>query len=163
MKYGSVSIAYNEPRFIAPHLKHIPDWVNEKIVLNSTEPWSGVPVENDTTAVDINSTKLSKIKGAKTVQADFMTYLNKPVDNLFFHHCLEHCPNPEEILELIAKHLKKGSYCCIAVPKDDTPRSVHHVAFDSVEEICPPGLEVVEAQESDVPYWKQYIAITRKT
>lgn len=50
MKYGSVSIAYNEPRFIVPHLKHIPDWVNEKIVLNSTEPWSGVPVENDETA-----------------------------------------------------------------------------------------------------------------
>lgn len=117
---------------------------------------------NKTTAVDINAEKLGKIKGAKVVQADFVSYLSKPVDNVFMHHSLEHCPNPEEVLALISKWLKKGCYCFIAVPKDDTPHSVHHVAFDSVDEIQPPGLELVESIISNEKEWKQYIVIARK-
>jgi len=50
MRVGTVCVAYNEPRMIVPHLKHIPDWVDEKIVLNSTEPWFGEPVSDDKTA-----------------------------------------------------------------------------------------------------------------
>lgn len=117
---------------------------------------------NPTTAVDINPEKLAKIRSATTEQTDFLTYLSKPVDNIFMHHSLEHCPNPMEILSLIAKHLKRGSYCYIAVPKGDEPHSVHHAAFESVDEIVPPGLEVIESGESDDPSWPEYRVIARK-
>jgi len=50
MRYGSVCLAYNEPRMIAKHLKHIPDWVDDKLVLVSESPWFGEPVANDRTA-----------------------------------------------------------------------------------------------------------------
>lgn len=117
---------------------------------------------NPTTAVDINQDKLDKIIGAKKVQADFVSFLSKPVDNLFFHHALEHCPNPDEVLELIGKHLKKDKYCYIAVPKNDHPHSVHHVAFESLDEIIPPGLEIIEGGESDNPTWPEYFVIAKK-
>lgn len=116
---------------------------------------------NKTTAVDINSEKLNRIEGAKLVQTDFMSFLSKPLDNIFLHHSLEHYVNYQDVLDAIASHLKKGSYCYIAVPKGDTPHSVHHVAFESVDEICPPGLEVIECTESEKP-WPQYYAITKK-
>lgn len=41
MKYGSVAVAYKEGRFIGPHLDHLPNWIDEKIVLNSMVPWFG--------------------------------------------------------------------------------------------------------------------------
>lgn len=116
---------------------------------------------NPTTAVDINQHKLDKIKGAKTIKQDFLTYLSKPVDNLFLHHCLEHFVNPEEVLKLISENLKKGCYVYIAVPKDDTPHSVHHVAFESLQELYPPNLKIMEVRASDKPTWKQYIVIAR--
>lgn len=50
MTYGSVAICYNEPRMIVPHLKHLPDWIDEKLVLVSTQPWFGEEVSNDKTA-----------------------------------------------------------------------------------------------------------------
>lgn len=117
---------------------------------------------NYTVAVDVNPEKLVRVEKADTVLEDFITYLSKPVDNLFLHHCLEHFVNPEEVLQLISKNLKKGCYVYIAVPKDDTPHSVHHVAFESLDELYPPNLEIVEAIESDEPTWKQYIVIARK-
>lgn len=49
MKYGSVACAYKEERFIVPHLKHLPNWIDEKIVLNSTSPWFGEDTGNDKT------------------------------------------------------------------------------------------------------------------
>lgn len=50
MRYGSVCVAYNEPRFIAKHLQHIPAWVDERVALVSDMPWFGEPVANDKTA-----------------------------------------------------------------------------------------------------------------
>ena len=47
---GLVTICYNEERFIKPFLEHIPDWVDEKIVLVSTKPWQGVADPEDSTA-----------------------------------------------------------------------------------------------------------------
>lgn len=43
MKFGSVAIAYREGRFLGPHLQHLPDWIDEKIVLQSIKPWFGKP------------------------------------------------------------------------------------------------------------------------
>lgn len=48
MKVGSVSVAYHEPRFIVPHLKHMP--VDDRVVLNSTHPWVGEREGRDMTA-----------------------------------------------------------------------------------------------------------------
>lgn len=50
MTYGSVAICYNEPRMIVPHLQHLPNWIDEKLVLVSTQPWFGESVANDKTA-----------------------------------------------------------------------------------------------------------------
>lgn len=115
---------------------------------------------NPTTAVDINLEKLERIKGAELVNEDFLTYLNKPVENIFMHHALEHFVGYQEVLDRIAEHLK--GYCYIAVPKGDQPHSVHHVAFGSVDEITPPGLEVVESGESDNTDWPEFWVIARK-
>lgn len=51
MRFASVSIAYHEPRFIGPHIRHIPDWVETNLVLVSEKPWQGEPItEIDKTA-----------------------------------------------------------------------------------------------------------------
>lgn len=47
MKFGSVSIAYNEERFIGPHLDHIP--LADKLVLLSSTPWQGSQDKPDRT------------------------------------------------------------------------------------------------------------------
>jgi glycosyltransferase involved in cell wall biosynthesis len=49
MKVALVTIAYNEERFIKPFLTHIPDWVQERIVLISSTPWHGEPEKSDKT------------------------------------------------------------------------------------------------------------------
>lgn len=117
---------------------------------------------NPTTAVDINHDKLNKITGATKVNQDFLTYLTQPLDNIFCHHALEHFVDYQSVLDRIGKHLKKGKYCYIAVPKGDHPHEVHHVAFESAEELIPPGLEVIEIGQSDDSEWPEYYAITRK-
>lgn len=50
MKVALVTIAFNEERFIRPFLKHIPDWIHEKLVLVSTKPWNGPEEAQDATA-----------------------------------------------------------------------------------------------------------------
>lgn len=97
---------------------------------------------NKVTAVDINPEKLNKVQGAKKVQQDFLTFLTKPVDNIFMHHSLEHFVNYEEVLKRISKHTK--GYCLIAVPNNDHVHSVHHVQFETVDDIIPPNMEQVK-------------------
>lgn len=50
MRVGLVTICFNEERFLPKFLSHIPDWVDEKIVLVSTQPWQGVNEPLDSTA-----------------------------------------------------------------------------------------------------------------
>lgn len=116
---------------------------------------------NPTTGVDVNKDKLDRVKGAKTVLTDFVSFLNKPVENIFMHHALEHYVDPDTVLKLIAKHLKPGGYCYIAVPKGGMVNSSHHVAFDGIEEIIPPGLEVIETGEM-TDGWEEYYVICQK-
>lgn len=50
MRVASIANAYNEASFIEKHLNHIPDWVEEKLVLVSSKPWYGDDLADDGTA-----------------------------------------------------------------------------------------------------------------
>lgn len=50
MKFGLMTLAYNEERLIPKFLSHIPDWVDEIVVLVSTQPWQGEAEPQDRTA-----------------------------------------------------------------------------------------------------------------
>lgn len=41
MRVALSTICFNEERFIEPFLKHVPDWVEKKLVLVSSKPWYG--------------------------------------------------------------------------------------------------------------------------
>lgn len=47
MKVGLIANAYNEARFLKPFLSHIPDWVEDKLVLITDPPWFGDTLEDD--------------------------------------------------------------------------------------------------------------------
>lgn len=47
MRVATVCTVYNEERFLPKHLAHIPDWVEEKVVLLSAVPWYGEAEEPD--------------------------------------------------------------------------------------------------------------------
>lgn len=99
------------------------------------------------TAVDINPDKLDKNTAQTKVCQDFITYLEgvKSIPNLFMSHTLEHFVDPESVLALLDKKVTKSIF--IAVPARDFPNSVHHVAFDSVDEITLPSFKVKKAEE----------------
>lgn len=67
MRVGLVSLAYNEARFLKPFLNHIPEWVDEKLVLITAKPWFGEHLEDD------GSGKVAQNAGA--------TVLKYPWDN----------------------------------------------------------------------------------
>lgn len=47
MKVASVCCVYNESHFLAKHLNHMPDWVQEQVVLLSAKPWYGDELADD--------------------------------------------------------------------------------------------------------------------
>lgn len=49
MRVGLATIAYKEERMIVPFLKHIPEWVEDVVVLSSTKPWFGEHTQGDKT------------------------------------------------------------------------------------------------------------------
>lgn len=65
MRCGLVTIAYNEERFLPKFLSHIPEWVDEKLVLLSAKPWNGPTEELD------NSYQLADSAGAKVILHDW--------------------------------------------------------------------------------------------
>lgn len=67
MKVATVAVAYNEARLIQKHLRHIPDWVSEKLVLVSEKPWNGLELVDDGTA------DLAREMGATVIQHDWAT------------------------------------------------------------------------------------------
>lgn len=100
-----------------------------------------------TVGVDINADKLDRAVG-ETIKADMVDYLwgvkNNSIPNIFMHHSLEHIIKVEELLNLVSAKLAKGGIFYCVVPADDTPNTVHYTAFDSAEELLPPGLEPIE-------------------
>lgn len=116
---------------------------------------------NPTVAVDINVHKLAEI-GGETEVADFITYLSKPLDNIFMHHSLEHYSDPATVLRILGDNLKQGKHFYIAVPKGDSLHSVHHAVFESLDELYPPRTEILEAREDNDTHWPQYVVIGKK-
>jgi len=111
------------------------------------------------TAVDINQDKLDKNTADTKVCQDFITYLESvdSIPNLFMSHTLEHFVDPESVLALLDKKVTKS--ILIAVPARDTPNSVHHVAFDSVDEIMLPSFQAKVAKERKHANLYEYVFI----
>lgn len=111
------------------------------------------------TAVDINQEKLDKNTADTKVCQDFITYLEsvESIPNLFMSHTLEHFVDPESVLALLDKKVTKS--ILIAVPARDTPNSVHHVAFDSVDEITLPSFQAKVAEERQHDDLYEYVFI----
>jgi len=82
MKAASVAVAYWEPRFIVPHLLHIPEWVQDSYVLHSTKPWFGELKEGDPTPklADNYATVISKHWATETDQRNTGQLLNEDKD-----------------------------------------------------------------------------------
>lgn len=72
MNFGSVAVAYKERRFIKPHLEHLPDWIEDKAVLNSAFPWSGAEARDDQTGygATLADTKKQVIQGTWDSETD---------------------------------------------------------------------------------------------
>jgi glycosyltransferase involved in cell wall biosynthesis len=51
MRVGLVTIVYREGRLISPFLNHIPEWVDETLVLASEKPWFGKELPDDGTII----------------------------------------------------------------------------------------------------------------
>jgi hypothetical protein len=49
MRYGLITVAYRERRFIGKFLEHVPYWVSKKVALLSEKPWFGEPMPDDGT------------------------------------------------------------------------------------------------------------------
>lgn len=62
MRVASVNCTYNEAHYLPRHLKHMPDWVEEQVVLLSAKPWYGEELPDD------GSEKLAKEAGATVLK-----------------------------------------------------------------------------------------------
>lgn len=67
MKVATVAVAYREARLIGKHLDHIPDWVDEKLVLVSQKPWFGEELPDDGTA------QIARDHGATVIEYEWKT------------------------------------------------------------------------------------------
>ncbi len=111
--------------------------------------------------VDIQKAKLDRIKGGYVLfEAGIEDWLSKRrggrTANIFCHHVLEHLADPVSVLAEISRVMVSGGLCLMVVPKDNEPYSVHYTAFDAVEELVPPGFEVIDGGERkrDTPeFW----------
>lgn len=65
MKIASVCCVYNEAHYLPRHLKHMPDWVDEKLVTISEKPWYGEQLPDD------GSEELAKQAGATVLKYEW--------------------------------------------------------------------------------------------
>lgn len=115
--------------------------------------------------VDINQEKLKNCPGFIEVD-DILSFLKRQpiawLDNIYCHHSLEHSVDADKIIQEIGRTLSPGGYYYAIVPANDSLHSVHHVVFESAEELLPPGCELIEAvqQTRNEPEFK---CIARKS
>jgi ubiquinone/menaquinone biosynthesis C-methylase UbiE len=99
--------------------------------------------------VDINPKKLARV-GKPTEKAEIYAWLKKQPDNsipnIFFHHALEHCANPQQIINQIGRVLK--GVCFIEVPSEEA-HSVHVSFIKSIKDIIPEGVEVLYQTDAE--------------
>jgi hypothetical protein len=62
VKVASVCLVYNEAHYLPKHLKHMPDWIDEQVVLISAKPWYGEELPDD------GSEALAKEAGATVLK-----------------------------------------------------------------------------------------------
>lgn len=67
MKIAVATVAYREARFMPKWLKHIPEWVDDVVVLCSTKPWYGEEVPDDGTK------EIAESLGADVIAYDWKT------------------------------------------------------------------------------------------
>lgn len=118
----------------------------------------------DVHAVDVNGTKLGHISElATTHETDAVNYLTEnAVDNVFAHHSLEHMVDVERVLQLISQSLKPGGLYYAIVPAGDHLHSVHHVVFESHEELLPAGLALIVGREQERFCEREFVCVARK-
>ncbi len=116
----------------------------------------------NTLAVDINPEKLERVPGLK-FESDIVEFTEKIkiFNNIFSHHAFEHVVNIEEAIKNIGKKIQPGCLYYVIVPANDYLHSVHHVVFESPEELLPPGLTPLkmEYQERAEP---EFICVAQK-
>ncbi len=93
--------------------------------------------------IDINEEKINKYPGLG-ITIDMYEYLtilkDDSVMNIFTHHALEHTVKAKEVIKEIGRVLMPGGIYYAIVPAQDYLHTVHHVVFESAEELLPPGL-----------------------
>lgn len=118
-----------------------------------------------TIGVDINTDKLDRAVGL-LVNIDMIEYLNSVKDNsipnIFMHHSIEHIVDVKRLLQLVTLKLISGGIFYCVTPADDTPNTVHYTAFDSAEELLPPGLEPIEMVKQERYGHPEYKCVARK-
>lgn len=62
MRVATVCLVYNEAHYLPRHLKNIPDWVEENLVLVSAKPWYGEELPDD------GSAKIAEDMGATVLK-----------------------------------------------------------------------------------------------
>src|SRR5690349_16352811 len=70
MIVGLITVAYRERRFISKFIRHIPGWVDRKIVLLSEKPWFGEEVPDDGTFDVVSTTKAIPVLNSWKTEED---------------------------------------------------------------------------------------------
>lgn len=97
----------------------------------------------DPVGVDINTEKLRAIEAStRVLNMSFKNFLISQSElngNIFAHHSLEHSVDAPSIIMEIGSKMTPGNIYYAAVPAEDYLHSVHHVVFESAEELLPPN------------------------
>jgi hypothetical protein len=92
-------------------------------------------------AIDINFAKLMKVKTESKRLKDINDYVTEVglLRNVFAHHSLEHTIDAKDTLKKISQKMTPGDIFYGIVPAEDYLHSVHHIVFESPEELLPPN------------------------
>lgn len=92
--------------------------------------------------IDISDYSIKKLKekGYKGSIEDAQNFeLNQKFDCIIISHCLEHCPEPQKVINNIFNHLNEKGILYVEVPnqpKEPIPTKwAHYFCFDSLNEL----------------------------
>lgn len=182
MKISSMCIAYKEERFIEKHLRHLPKWIDNKLVLISRRPWFGESATEDKTykiTTEIKDKAIIPIQNVWSTEHDqrntaleFSEYndwvivldpdeflTNKDWDNLYTH--LSTTTSDAVIVEGQYTYWKNGY---VADPPKDYPQLIAvrpHVRFidkrvvNSTFDIAPVWIHHFSWARTDEEIWNK--------
>ena len=70
MRVALATVCYRERRLIGKFLKHVPSWVDTKLVLLSAKPWNGAELEDDGTGMAARRQGAITVESAWTSEED---------------------------------------------------------------------------------------------